>query len=91
MGWHPQPVVGAPSTASVDERWAVVRCTACGGSGRVAWGRSVLRVPWWFLSAVRFFWLNGVRQIHGDGGWSYWRWLGITARIAFLADLGWRD
>jgi hypothetical protein len=40
---------------------------------------------------VRFFWQEGVRQVHGDGGWCYWRWMGTVARIAFLADLGWGD
>lgn len=91
MGCHPQEVAGVPPTASVDDRWEFVRCAACGGSGRVPWWRSVLRVPRWFLRAVRFFWQEGVRQVHGNGGWSYWRWMGTVARIAFLADLGWRD
>lgn len=64
MGFSPEPcrAHGGPSCPRPEEHrradfdgWHFLRCSACGGTGRVSWRASVARVPRWILEGLRFF------------------------------------
>jgi hypothetical protein len=66
--------------------WHFVKCSSCGGSGRVSWIVSVARIPRWLWKGVRFYgW--AMDPLVSPDGWTWRQRFANYLNAAFLADL----
>jgi len=71
--------------------WYFVRCADCHGTGRCSWRTTCARIPRWFWRGVKWCWTHGPSSDMHRPEWSYWRRARLTAKVAFLYDLGMRQ
>lgn len=65
--------------------WYFLQCHACGGSGRVSWLKTILRIPRWIKKGVVFTLRDAPRC---SSHMSYIAAAALGFKCAFLVDLG---
>ena len=66
-----------------EDGWHFVPCSKCGGTGRVSWLRSILRIPRWFWAGLKF-----IRHYPGRApGMSRLSHFWLLVKCAWLYDL----
>lgn len=62
-----------------------LKCPDCGGTGRVSWIRTILRIPRWVVKGIGFV-ITGPSMGATNTPLDYW----IRLKVSFLPDLGFR-
>lgn len=67
-----------------------VTCPHCGGTAKIPWWRTLVRLPRWLWQGLRFLWTTRDPEMHPPE-WGWGKRLRVRFACAFLADLGlWR-